>query len=202
MLRERGETAWAWYASQTPDCSPLDRSAYPSIEFSGGAFPWPEWACRAPDGGVHIHHRRLRLDVHLAAPPKRRLQFGWTCEFSVKLVDQTWLSRIEDLLVDADIAIGDVFVAGRKLVSWRTLHGSNAPALLSSEGWSKVCPICGSVYSTLHGREFFVDPAARSMPVIVNRSGIFIRRDVFETRRLPVPIGAFKPDWVFLEEPH
>jgi hypothetical protein len=38
------------------------------------------------------------------------------------------------------------------------------------------------------------------MPVIVNRSGIFIRKDVFETRRLPVPAGAFKPSWVSLED--
>lgn len=194
------ETAWAWYASRTPDCSSLDSLAYPSVEFVGRAMPWPDWACRAPDGGIHIDRRRARIDVHLAEPPKRRLQFGWTCEFSVKLVDRAWLSLIEDLLADGSVSVGDVFAGGLKLESWKTLHGRDAPALLSSEGWSKTCPTCGDTYSTLHGREFFVDPAARSMPLIVNRSGIFIRRDIFDTRRIPVPNGAFKPAWVSMED--
>ena len=203
MLRERRvQTAWAWYALQTPDCSPLDRAAYSSVEFRGRAIPWPDWVCRAPDGGVHIDGRRERIDVHLTAPPKRRLQLGWTCEFGVKLVNRTWLSLIEDLLPDAHISTGDVIVAGRKHESWKTLHGRNAPALLSSEGQSKTCPTCGDIYSTLHGQEFFVDSTARSMPVIVNRSGLFIRKDILETRPLAVPVGAFKPVWVSLEDPH
>lgn len=196
----RAEETWAWYAAQTPDCSRLDPTAYPSAEFLGQPIAWPDWACRAPDGGIHIDARLARIDVHLARPPKRRLEIGWTCSFGVRLVSSAWLSLIEDLLEESGVAAGDVFVRDRKLTSWKTLHGSQAPALLSTEGRSKTCPVCGNIYSTLHGREFLADPAARSAPLIVNQSGIFVRRDVLEGRRLPTPVGAFKPSWVSLEE--
>ena len=203
MPQEQGaEATWAWYALQTPDCSPLDRSAYPAAQLAERTIPWPDWACRAPDGGVHIDARRSRIDVHIAKTPKPRLQLGWTCEFGAILVRRDWLALIEDLLVDSSISVGEVSVSGRRLDSWATLHGSNAPPLLSTEGWSKTCPTCGSIYSTLHGREFFAARAALSKPVIVNWTGIFIRSDIFEARRLPVPRGAFKPDWVSLEELH
>jgi hypothetical protein len=107
---------------------------------------------------------------------------------------------IEDLIEEPHTFIGEVVVGGRSVDAWTTLHGRLAPALLSSEGLAKTCPVCGDVYSTIHGRAFFANPTARSMPLIVNRNGIFIRRDVFEKRRLPTPAGAFKPSWVGLEE--
>ena len=197
----RSDVSWVWYAPRTPDCAPLDEAAYPSAEFNGRSIPWPDWVCRAPDGGVHIDARCSRIDLHLAKPPRRRLEYTWTCNFGVRLLAQTWLSRIEDLVDPQYMFSGDVVAHGRRIAGWSTLHARSAPPLLSSEGWSKTCPICGDVYSTLQGRPSFTDPAARSMPLIANRAGIFIRKDVFAEREIPTPAGAFEPKVVWLEEP-
>ena len=168
----RTDESWAWYAPRTPDCAPLDGSSYPSAEFDGRQIPWPEWACRAPDGGVHIDARCSRIDLRLAQPPKKRLEYTWTCNFGVRLLARTWLSRIEDLVDQHHTFKGDVVAGGQPITNWATLHGRSAPPLLSSDGRSKTCPICGDVYATLHGRVFFADPAARSMPLIANRNGL------------------------------
>lgn len=197
----RSDTAWAWFAPQTSDCAPLDRRAYPSIEFLGRPIAWPDWACRAPDGGIHIDARRTRLDIHLAKEPKAKLEFTWTCNFGARLVARPWLSLIDDLIDEEDgIFTGEVLRGERTVEAWTSLHGRLAPPLLSSDGQVKTCPICGDVYSMLKGRTFFASPAARSKPLIVNRSGIFIRRDIFEQREIPTPVGAFEPSWVWLEE--
>ncbi len=197
----RSEAAWAWFAPRTSDCAPLDRRAYPSAEFLGQPIAWPEWACRAPDGGIHIDARRASIDIRLAKEPKAKLEFTWTCNFGARLVTRRWLSLVEDLVDEvAEVFTGAVFRGENKIEAWRSLHSPLAPPLLSSDGQVKTCPICGDVYSMLKGRTFFANPAVLSKPLIVNRSGIFIRRDIFEQRAIPTPVGAFSPSWVWLED--
>jgi len=201
MTRRRAaDPAWAWFASKTPDCAPLDDPFYASDEFAGRSIPWPEWACRAPDGGVHVDARCSQVHVRVVRKPSDQLEFGWTCNFGVRLIARRWLSLIEDLVEEPYTFIGDVVAAGRRLDDWSTLHGRLTPPLLSSEGSSKTCPICGDVYAMIRGRTFFADPRAREMPLIVNRSGLFIRKDIFERRDLPTPAGAFRPLWVRLDD--
>jgi hypothetical protein len=122
----------------TPRCIPLDHRAYPSTVFDREIVPWPNWCCKAPDGGVHIDARVAAIDE------------------------------------------------------------ARAPRLLSSEGWSKVCPVCGYVYATLHGKVFFADPAVQGRPLIITSDGIFVGEDEAIRRQLRTPTGAYKPTVVEL----
>lgn len=115
----RSDTAWAWFAPKTSDCAPLDHRAYPSIEFLGRPIAWPDWACQAPDGGIHIDARRTSLDIHLAKEPKAKLEFTWTCNFGARLVARPWLSLIEDLIDEEDgIFTGEVLRGERTVEAW------------------------------------------------------------------------------------
>ena len=189
---------WLWYSIRTPRCIPLDRRAYPSTVYDREIIPWPDWCCRAPDGGVHIDARVSAIDVHLANAPNGRDEVTWTCDFGVSVVSKEWLAQIEDLIDGRRVALGQVFVDGRALTGWATVHEAHATRLFSSEGWSKVCPICGNVYATLWGKVFFTDPALAGRPLIVASSEIFVREDEAIRRRLRTPIGAYKPALVGL----
>ncbi len=114
MAREGQELGHSWllYAVRTPVCAPLDRRAYPEAVYHDGVTPWPDWACRSPDGGIHTDNRLGSIDVNLAAMPTNRGQISWTCEFQVTLVARSWLSAFEDLIDPDKTWIGQVLVGG------------------------------------------------------------------------------------------
>jgi hypothetical protein len=196
---EQAGHKWLWYAIRTPRCLPLDRRAYPSTIFDRKVIPWPDWCCKAPDGGVHIDARVPAVDVHLSRAPSGPDEVSWTCDFQVLLASREWLAQIEDLIDGRRVAVGQVFVDGRALPDWATLNEVHAPRLVSSEGWSKVCPICGSPYAVLYGKVFFTDPAVQGRPLIVAADGIFVRKDEVIRRQLRTPNGAYKPTVVELK---
>src|SRR4051794_33178756 len=74
---------WFRYGLRTAGCVSLDVSAYPSTVYDRQVIPWPDWCCKAPDGGVHIDARVGAIDVHLIAPPEGADEFSWTCNFQV-----------------------------------------------------------------------------------------------------------------------
>ena len=130
----RSDVSWVWYAPRTPDCAPLDEAAYPSAEFNGRSIPWPDWACRAPDGGVHIDARCSRIDLHLAKPPRRRLEYTWTGNFGVRSVAQTWLARMKDLVDPQYMFSGDVRLTPLDSARYPALQWSSVRALFESRG--------------------------------------------------------------------
>jgi hypothetical protein len=171
---------------------------YRSTVYDGEVVPWPSWCCKAPDRGVHIDARLGQIDVHLSTAPSGPDEFTWNCDFQVLIATRQWLAQIEDLIDGQRVALGRVFVDGQPLAEWATINEAHAPGLFSSEGRSKVCPICGSVYATLRGEVFFTDPAVAGRPLIVAAKEIFVREDEAIRRRLRTPIGAFKPRLVGL----
>ena len=196
--RKQNGEGWLWYALRTARCVPLDPNAYASTVYDREIIPWPNWCCKANDGGVHIDARVGAIDVHLSKAPSGPDEVTWTCNFQVLLASRGWLAQIEDLIDGQRVARGQVIVDGRVLEDWATINEAHAPGFLSSEGRSKVCPLCGNVYATLWGKVFFADPAAAGRPLIIASSGIFVREDEAVRRRLRTPIGAYKPTLVRL----
>jgi hypothetical protein len=190
------DEGWLWYALRTAKCLPLDPRAYPSTVYDREIIPWPNWCCKAPDGGVHIDGRVGAIDVHLLKAPKGPDEVSWTCEFQVLLATREWLAQIEDLIDGRRVALGQVFVNGRALPDWATINEAHAPGLFSGEGRSKVCPICGSVYATLWGKVFFTDPVVQGRPLIIASKAIFVREDEVIRRGIRTPVGAYKPTLV------
>jgi hypothetical protein len=188
----KGE-GWLWYALRTAKCVPLDPRAYPSTIYDGDIIPWPNWCCKAPDGGVHIDARVAAIDVHLSRAPSGPDEVTWTCNFQVLVTSRRWLAQIEDLIDGRQVALGQVFVDGQALTDWATINEAHPPGFFSSEGRSKVCPICGHIYATLWGKVFFVDPAIAARPLVVTSSSIFVREDEAIRRSLRTPVGAYKP---------
>jgi hypothetical protein len=176
----------------------LDPGAYASTVYDGEVIPWPDWCCKGPDGGVHVDARVAVIDVHLLRGPSGPDEVSWTCNFQVLLASRRWLAQIEDLIDGRQVALGQVFVNGKPSLDWATINEAHAPGLFSSEGWSKVCPICGDVYATLWGKTFFTDPAIAGRPLIVASSSIFVREDEAIRRGLRTPVGAYKPSLVGL----
>jgi hypothetical protein len=197
-IEKPASAGWLWYAIRTPHCVPLDHRAYPSTVYDGRTIPWPDWCCKAPDGGVHVDARVGAIDVHLSKAPSGPDEVTWTCNFQVLLASREWLAQIEDLIDGRRVALGQVFVDGRALTDWATINEAHAPGFLSSEGRSKVCPICGSIYATLWGKVFFTDPAVAGRPLIIASSGIFVREDEVIRRALRTPTGVYKPTRVGL----
>lgn len=189
---------WLWYALRTAKCVPLDAGAYPSTVFDREVIPWPDWCCKAPDGGVHIDARVGAIDVHLASAPDGPDEVAWTCNFQVLLASRQWLAQLGDLIDGQQVALGQVLVDGRASTDWATINEARAPGFFSSAGWSKVCPVCGYVYATLHGKVFFTDPTVAGRPLIIASKGIFVREDEVVRRGLRTPVGAYKPSLVGL----
>lgn len=194
---------WLWYASRTPACAPLDPDSYPAAAYEGRPMPWPQWACRAPSGGVHKDNRVGRIDVHIAARPGARDEMSWTCDFQVRLIAKRWLNQIQDLIDPMQTHVGAVFLDGQEQTDWATLHEASPPLLMMKEGWRTSCPICGGDNSVIYSGVFFADPAVLGRKVIVNGYGLFVRREEAEARGLKAPAGAYKalrvqyrPDWV------
>lgn len=198
---DRSARRWFWYASQTADCVPLDSDAYASTTFDGEVIPFPDWACKAPDGGVHMNAELLRIDVSVAAPPNSRDEINWTCQYSVRLVAHSWLDKIRNLVDERRIGIGAIYFNGKVMDGWSTLHERRPPPLLATEGRAIACPLCGDSYTVLHGREYFSDPTVIGRPFIVNRNGLFVREDIALSRNLRTPRGVFEP-WIVEYEPH
>jgi len=197
--KQRADERWLWYALRTAQCVPLDPAAYPSTVYDREVIPWPNWCCKAPDGGVHIDARVAAIDVHLLRPPTGPDEVTWNCDFQVLLASRQWLAQIEDLIDGRRVALGRVFVNGRALPDWATINEAHAPGFFSDDGRSKVCPICGSVYATLWGKVFFTDPDVQGRPLIVASKAIFIREDEVIRRGLRAPVGAYKPTPVRLK---
>lgn len=184
---------WLRYEIRTSDCVPLDRKSYPGDLYEGRPIPWPQWACRAPDGGIHKDNRIGQIDVHVTAPPKKKDEIGWTCDFQVLLISRRWLEEIKDLIDPSKTFVGRVFQNGQELTDWATLHERSPPLLMMKEGWRKTCAICGGEYSVIYRGTFFADPAVLGRRVIVNAKGIFVRKEDAEARGLKPPAGGFKP---------
>ena len=182
---------WLLYAARTADCAPLDRNVYPVRPYHDGMIAWPPWVCQDPNRGIHKDNRIGRLDVYLAAPPKKKDEISWTCEFGVKLVARTWLDRIADLLDPS--SIGQVFLDGQALTQWVTLHDADPPLVMMKEGWRKRCPICGSDNNVIYRGMFFSDPAVLERDAIVTGEGVLIRESEALSRDLPPPKGGYKP---------
>lgn len=189
--RTKPDETWLLYAIRTPKCAPLDRATYPEKPYHGGMTPWPPWACIAPDGGVHKDNRSEGIDVHLAAAPRKADEISWTCEFQVTLVAAGWLRHIADL-VDST-SVGRVFLKGKELADWATLHESDPPLMMMKAGWRRTCPICGADNSVIYGKMFFSDPVVLERDVIVANEGILVRETEAVARGLLPPRGAYKP---------
>ncbi|WP_293901113.1 hypothetical protein [Phenylobacterium sp.] len=190
---KRSENRWLWYSSKTPKCVPLDRDAYPSTTYDGMPVPWPKWACKAPDGGIHASSSVGQIDVHVSATPRDRDEVTWTCDFQIRVVSRQWLAEIEDLVDGRKVCVGRLYLRGKELKDWATLHEVNSPALFASEGRAKTCPICNHHYTTLHGSVSFLDRAVADRPLILAGNGIFISEAEVARRNLRTPSGVFKP---------
>ena len=197
-MKKPNAKGWLWYALRTAKCVPLDPAAYPSTVFDREIIPWPNWCCKAPDGGVHLDARIGAIDVHLSQSPSGPDEVAWTCDFQVLLASRQWLTQIEDLIDGKRVALGQVFVNGKASSDWTTINEARAPGFFSSEGRSKVCPICGYVYATLWGKAFFTDPDVQGRPLIIASKAIFVREDEAVRRGLRTPVGAYKPTLVGL----
>jgi hypothetical protein len=198
---KEGSDAWRWYALKTFTCVPLDADAYPSTHFDGRPMPWPDWACRSPNGGVHLDARRGRIDVHVAKHPSKRIGFSWTCEFILFIVSKSWISELDDLVDNRYTFKGSLYKDGQELVEWATLHELSSPPLMSTRGQTNDCAVCGGIRHFTDGRVFFSDPAVLDRRLIVNRNGIFVREDEALRRNLRTPRGAFKFSLVKFKEP-
>lgn len=193
---EETSDRWLWHAARTGRCVPLDPAAYPSALFKGEPKPLPAWACKSPNGGLHVDHRLGRIDVDVAKAPPTGIEINWTCDYGVRILSRAWLSEIEDLVDESTVFIGDVRRKAQRMENWATLNQVGAPRLFGSEGWADTCPICGSPFSVLRGRLFFADPSVRGRPLIVNEQGVFVREDLAISRNLRRPAGSFKPSVV------
>lgn len=189
----RLEDQWLWYSSKTSDCVPLDPDAYASTTYDGRPIPWPEWACKAPDGGVHANSLVGQIDVHVSKAPSDRAEVIWTCDFQIRVISRRWLAEIEDLVDGSKIYAGRLLLDGEELADWATLHEVNSPALFATEGRAKTCPICNHHYTTIHGSVSFLDPEVVGRPLILAGNGIFIREGEVVRRNLRTPSGVFKP---------
>lgn len=191
--RKRAQNeGWLQYTQKTSDCVPLDRDAYPMTVYDHRTVPWPDWACKAPDGGIHIDNRIGRIDVHVAEAPNSRDEFNWTCDFGVFVVAKAWFSALEDLVDGSRIFLGTLYQNGVELSDWATIHEIAPPSLRSEKGASKTCPICGDFYTVFRGGVYFSDPAILGRSLVIDR-GIFVREDEAMRRNLRTPVGAFKP---------
>jgi hypothetical protein len=196
---EASTEGWLWYAIRTAACVPLDRDAYTATIYDHESIPWPRWACKAPDGGVHVDASVGPIDIHVAKAPSGRDEVTWTCDFGVFVVSRKWLAALEDLIDGERICLGRLYLGGEVLQDWATLHEVRPPALLAAGGKTRACPICGNTYTLLHGHEFFADPTVLGRPLIVGGKGIFVREDEAIRRNLRTPAGAYKPSLVRFE---
>jgi hypothetical protein len=191
---------WVNYSAKTGDCIPLDRDAYPLSIYEGRPVPWPDWACKAPDGGIHFNASLATIDVQVAKAPSGRDELTWTCEFILFVLARRWFAEIEDLVDPEHVGIGSLFLGPERLKDWVVIFGRRPPPLRSAEGWEKSCPICGNPYSLIRGREFFSDPEIEGRALIVSTKGICVREDEVSRRNLRAPVGAFRPRLVELRD--
>lgn len=190
---------WLWYATETDDCVQLDRTAYAETVFDGSVVPLPDWVCRTPEGGLHINAGILQLDIEVAQLPGHNDEISRICDYGVRLIADTWLDQVLDLIDGSRIGLGKLRRNGEPIPGWSTIQERQPPDLLSTEGYVQTCALCSGSYSILHGREYFSDRAVIGRPLIVNSSGLFIREDIARSRHLRKPRGAFEPELVEFE---
>jgi hypothetical protein len=142
---------------------------------------------------MHKDNRIGQIDVHLAAPPGKKDEVSWTCEFQVFLIAKSWLEAIADLIDPSKTFLGRVYQNGQELADWVTVHEIAPPLSMMKEGYRSTCPICGQDRNVIYRGLHFADPAVLGRMVIVNGEGIFIRKEEAEQRSLRTPAGAFKP---------
>jgi hypothetical protein len=156
--------------------------------------PWPEWVCKNREGGGgHRNASFQQIDIDVASAPNDQDELSWLCDFGLTLVAESWLDEIRDLIDSGRIYLGVVRQDGEIVEGWSTIHEHRPPTLLSTEGSTLTCPVCGYAFSILHGQEFFSDEAVLGRPLIINTNGIFIREDLALARNLRTPRSAFEP---------
>jgi hypothetical protein len=198
-ISDRHEDRWLWFTPETADCVRLDPRAYPSTTFGRHIIPLPEWVCRAPNGGLHVRGGLGRIDIDVSEPPNATDEINWTCDYGLRILANSWLDQVRDLIDGERIGLGVLRRYGDVLDGWSTVRERHPPPLLSTEGYTKACPNCGHSYSVLHGREFFADPTVVGRSLIVNNSGVFVREDIADSRNLCSPRGSFEPGLVAFE---
>jgi hypothetical protein len=125
-----------------------------------------------------------------------RIELNWTKPFALKIIKRTWLKLIDDLIDPDRVFVGDVLLEKKPLAEWQTLHGIREPALRSTNEAVTVCAVCGAVNSWPLGRAFFDAPDIEDQSVLVNGSGVFVRKDRVLERNLRRPHGSYKPELI------
>ena len=197
MVEKPEKISWLWYKSRAEEGLRLDPFAYPRLKHITGQPVRTEWTCVQPNLVVHDDARIARVDAKVLPPPRAgRFQIGWM-ERRIKVLRRDWADGIADLVDGKRVAFGDISVDGKILPDWVTIHSAGDPPKLSEDCYLQICPNCGGTYTISWGkRDFFADPRAADLPLIVNGSGIFVREDEVKTRALPTPVGAYRPSKV------
>lgn len=187
-------TIWSWYSTKVDIPVRLDFNAYPVIILGREALPWPSFGCRAPDGGIHQSASIGAINVNIAAAPSDADEYTWTYPLGVTLIAQSWLDPIRDLLDPDRTFLGLVAVGGKVLENWSTIHEVRPPILKAEEeGRGNFCPRCGFTATTVYRRPYFTDPETRGRPLIMHSSGLMIREDIVQSRKLRTPRGSHPP---------
>lgn len=187
---------WRRATPKTDECVRLDLTAYPSVAHVHWQIPWPAWACKGPDGGVHIDARVGQIDIRVAEPPSDRFEINWTRNFGVHVVARRWLSELGDLIDGTSVFAGRLFCGSVELERWATLTSIQPPPLRCTEGHFKRCSTCGSVHTVIWGKTFFDRAETEGRKIFVNQHGIFIHEAEWSARNLRAPEGSFRPSWV------
>lgn len=196
MLTTSHPKEWYWYASRTANAVRVDQKSYPSMLVAGDRLARPDWICTSSSAGIHIDARFGRIDVHVSEPPADRIEINWTKPFALKIIKKTWLGLIDDLFDPNRVFVGDVLLKEKPLAEWQTVHGICEPALRSKKETVAVCAVCGAVNSWPLGKAFFDAPDIDDQSVLVNGSGVFVRKDIVLERNLRRPHGSHKPELV------
>jgi hypothetical protein len=186
---------WYWYASKSDGVS-LHRPAYKSIEFDNKPFPFPDWACKGPNGGVHIDARVGRIDVSVSEMPPNREEFSWTYEYGVPLFKRKWFELIQPIVERNDIEVGAVYLEDELRPDWVTIHSIEPPSLLCKQIIESHCSNCGGTQTWTRGRCYFDSTIGFDREIIMNRNGLFILKSIVESMGLRTPNKCFKPTLV------
>jgi hypothetical protein len=195
MLKRKRE-GWVWYASRSERPVHLDANHYPLIEFDGNQLPRPAWICQAENGGLHVDARVGRIDVHVTAPPIASMEINWTEPYALNLVAKSWAHLWRESIDPNSIFLGSLFLNGREIEDWVSLHGIRQPALKSRRMTERLCSRCGNLSTWTHGDEYFDDPHIGDQMVLVNGSGVYLRDDLVRKCHIGPPAGSFEPSYV------
>ena len=142
---------WLWYAIRTSDCTPLDLGAYPASIYDGQPVPWPEWACKAPYGGIHASASVSPIHLKIAERPNEKDEISWTCDFAVQLVAGRWIDSLSDLHEEENVALGEIYLDGKVVEDWFTITEIRPPHLVTNRGRTSKCSHCGYSHTVVRG---------------------------------------------------